>query len=90
MLSGAALIRVLNKAENVKLDIPALFDGLRFFNRDSIKPYIHREGQPVCKFPMPPVKTGDSPRLVKIMARRRVESKKRRRFLYHCERDDDT
>ena len=32
---------VLNKGENVKLDTPALFDGLRVFNRDSIKPYIH-------------------------------------------------
>ena len=35
------------------LDIPAPFDGLRVFNRDSIKPYIHRQGQPVWKFPMP-------------------------------------
>ena len=39
---------------------------------------------------MPPVKTGDSPRPVKILARRRVGSKKRRTFLYHCEWDDDT
>ena len=39
---------------------------------------------------MPPVKTGESPRLVKIVARRRVGSKKRRTFLYRCEWDDDT
>ena len=39
---------------------------------------------------MPPVKTGDSPRLVKILARRQVGSKKRRTFLYCCEWDDDT
>ena len=64
------VLEVLNKGENVKLDIPAPFDGLRVFNRDSIKPYIHREGQPVWEFLMPPVKTGDSPRLVKILARR--------------------
>ena len=32
------VLQVLNKAENVKLDIPATFDGLRVFNRDSMKP----------------------------------------------------
>ena len=84
------ILEVLNKGENVKLDIPAPFDGLRVFNRDSIKPYVHREGQPVWEFLMPPVKTGESPRLVKIVARRRVGSKKRRTFLYQCEWDDDT
>ena len=67
-----------------------LLDGLRVFTRDSIKPYIHGEGQPVWEFPMPPVKTGDSPRLVKILARRRVGSKMRRTFLYRWEWDDDT
>ena len=66
------ILMVLNKGENVKLDIPAPFNGLRVFNRDSIKPYVHREGQPVWEFPMPLVKTGESPRLVKIVARRRV------------------
>ena len=81
---------VLNKGENVKLDIPAPLDRLRVFNRDSIKPYVHREGQPVWEFTMPPVKTGESPRLVKILARRRVGSRKRRTFLYRCEWDDDT
>ena len=35
------ILEVLNKGENVKLDIPAPFDGLRVFNRDSIKPYVH-------------------------------------------------
>ena len=39
---------------------------------------------------MPPVKTGASPRLVKIPARCQVGSKKRRTFLYRCEWDDDT
>ena len=57
------VLEVLNKGEDVKLDIPAPFNGLRVFNRDSIKPYIHQEGQPVWEFPMPPVKTGDSPDL---------------------------
>ena len=93
MLSGAALYKVLefvNKGENVKLDIPAPFDWLRVFNRDSIKRYIHREGQPVLKFAMHPVKTGESPRLVMILARRRVGSKKSRTFLYRCEWNDDT
>ena len=52
--------------------------------------FVHREGQPVWEFPMPPVKTGESPRLVKIVARRRVGSKKRRTFLYRCEWDDNT
>ena len=84
------VLEVLNKGENVKLDIPAPFDGLRVFNRDSIKPYVHREGQPVWEFPMPAVKTGESPRLVKILARRRVGSRKCRTFLYRCEWDDDT
>ena len=31
------VLEVLNKGENVKLDIPAPFDGLRVFDRDSIK-----------------------------------------------------
>ena len=39
---------------------------------------------------MPPVKTGISPRLVKILGKRRVGSKKCRTFLYRCEWDDDT
>ena len=65
---------VLNKGKNVKLDIPAPFDGLRVLDRDSRKPYINREGQPVWEFSMPPVKTGESPQLVKILARRRVGS----------------
>ena len=81
---------MLNKGENVKLDIPAPFYGLRVFNCDSIKAYIHRERQPVWDFPMPPVKTGASPRLVKILAGLRVGSKKRSTYLYHCELDDDT
>ena len=51
------VLEVLNKGEKVNLDIPVPFDGLQVFNRDSIKPYIHREGQPVWEFPMPPVKT---------------------------------
>ena len=55
------VLELLDKGKNVKLDIPAPFDGLQVFNRDSIKPYIHREGQPVWEFPMPTVKTGDSP-----------------------------
>ena len=84
------VLGVLNKGENVKLDIPAPFHGLQAFIRDSIKPYNHREGQPVWEFPMPPVKTADSPRLVKILAGRRMGSKKRRTFLYRCEWDDDT
>ena len=84
------VLEVLNKAENLRQDIPAPFDGLRVFDRDSIKPHIRREGQPVWKFPTPPVKTGDSPRLVKILARRRVGSKKCRTFLYRRGWDDDT
>ena len=32
------VLEVLNKGENVKVEIPAPFDGLRVFNRDSIKP----------------------------------------------------
>ena len=84
------VLEVLNKSENVKLDIPAPFDGLRVSDRDIIKPYIHREGQPVWEFPMTPVKSRDSPQLVKILARRRVGSKKRRTFLHRCEQDDDT
>ena len=39
---------------------------------------------------MPPVKTAESPRLVKILVKRRVESRKRRTFLYRCEWDDNT
>ena len=39
---------------------------------------------------MPPVKTGESPRLVKILARHLVGSRKRRTLLYRCEWDDDT
>ena len=74
----------------VKLDTPALFDGLRVFNLDSIQPYIHREGQPVWEFLMPPVETAASPPLIKVLARRGVESKKRCTFLYCCEGDDDT
>ena len=54
------VLEVLDKGENVILDIPAPSDGLRAFNRDSIKAYIHREGQPVWEFRMLPVKTGDS------------------------------
>ena len=42
------------------------------------------------EFRMPPVKTGDSPQIVRELARRRLESKKRRTFLYGCEWDDDT
>ena len=42
------------------------------------------------EFLMLPVKTGDSPRLVKILARRRVGSKNRRTFLYRCEWNDNT
>ena len=83
------VLEVLHKGEHVKLDIPA-FDSLRLFFRDSIKPYIHRERQPVLEFSMPLVKTGASPQLVKILARRGVGSKKRRTFLYRCEWDDDT
>ena len=41
------------------------------------------------EFPMPPVKTRASPRLVEILARRPVGSKKRPTFLYRCELDDD-
>ena len=64
------ILEGLNKGENVKLDMPALFDGLRVFNRDSIKPYIHREGQPVWEFQMPFVESRESPRLVRILGRR--------------------
>ena len=39
---------------------------------------------------MPPVKIGDSPGLVKILARSRGGSTKRRTLLYRCEWDDDT
>ena len=77
------VLEVLNKGEKVKLDISAPFDWLRVFNRDSIKPYIHLKGQPVWELPMPPVKTEGSPRLVKIMGRRRS-------FLYGSGWDDDT
>ena len=41
------VLEVLNKGKNVKLNITAPFDALRVFNRDSIKPHIHREGHPV-------------------------------------------
>ena len=91
MLFGVAhtnFFEVLKKGENVKLKITALFDGLRVFNGDSIKPYIHQQGQPGWEFPMPPVKTGASSRLVEIVARRRVGSKKRCAFLYPCEWDE--
>ena len=84
------VLEVLNKGENVKLDILGPSDRVRVFNRDSIKPYIGREGPPVWEFPMPPVKIGASPLLVKTLARRQVGSKKRRTFLYRCEWDDDT
>ena len=36
------VLEEFNKGQNVKLDIPAPFDVLRVFNRDSIKPYIQR------------------------------------------------
>ena len=72
------VLEALSKGENVKLDTPAPCDGLRVFNRDSIKPYIHQEGHPVWEFSMPPVKTGESPRFVKILAGRGVGSEKRR------------
>ena len=84
------VLEVLNKGENVKPDIPSAFDGLQFFNRGSIKPDIGREGQPVWGFPMPPVKTGTSPLLVEILARRWLGSKGRRTVLYSCEWDDHT
>ena len=71
------VLEVLNKGEKVKLDIPAPSDRLLVFDRDSIKLYMHQEGQPVWEFPMSPVQTGASPRLIKILARRRVGSKKR-------------
>ena len=41
------VLEVLNKGNNAKLDIPAPFDGLHVFHRNSIKPYISRKGQPV-------------------------------------------
>ena len=84
------VLEVVNKGESVKLDIPAPFDRLRIIKCDSIKPYIHRDGQPVWDFPMPPVTTGASPRLLKILARRRVGFRKRRTVLNRCEWDDDT
>ena len=84
------VLEVLNKGENIKLDIPAPFDEFRVLNRDSIKPYIWREGQPVWEFPMPPVRTGASARLVQIQARCRVGCKKRSTFLYRRKWDDDT
>ena len=43
----------------------------------------------MCQFLMPPVNTGASPQLITILARRQVESKMRRTFLYPCEWDDD-
>ena len=42
------------------------------------------------EFLMPPVKTGASPRLIKIVARHPVGSKKRRTFLCRFKWDDDT
>ena len=39
-------------------------------------------------FPMPPVKTGASPRLVKILARPRIGSGKPGTFLYQWQWDD--
>ena len=84
------VLELLNKGENVKPDIAAPLDELCVFHRDSIKPYIHQEGQAGWEFPMPPVKTGASPQLIKILAKRQAGSKKRRTFLYRCEWDDDT
>ena len=55
------VFEVFNKGENVKLDIPVPFDRLFGFNCDSIMPYIHREGQRVWEFPIPPGKTVASP-----------------------------
>ena len=55
------VLEVLNRGENVKLTIPAPFNRLRVFNRISIKPYIHGEGQQLWDFLMPAVKTGASP-----------------------------
>ena len=81
------VLEVLNRGKNGKLDIPARFDGLCIFNRDSIKAYIHRERQPVWEFLMPPVKTGASPRLIRTLARLGVGCKKRRTFLYRSELD---
>ena len=83
------VLKVLIKGENVKLDIPAPFHGLRVSDDHSIKPYIHREAKPVWEFLMPPVKTGASPRLIKIQARLRVGFEKRRTFLYRCDGNDD-
>ena len=93
MLFGVAHIKFMrcsNKGENVELDIPAPFHGLRVLNGDSRKHSIHQESRPVWEFAMPPFKTGASPRLVNILARRRVGSKKRRTFLYRCEWENDT
>ena len=80
---------VPNKGENGKLDIPGRLDRLSLFNRNSVEPYIHREGQPVWEFSMPAVNTGASPRLVKFLARGPVGSRKRRTFLYPRECNDD-
>ena len=74
-------LQVLDKGENIILDISAPLDAFRILNQHSTKLYIRREGQPVGEFPMPPVKTAASPPLVKIQARRRVGSKRRRTFL---------
>ena len=76
------VLQLLNTGNNLKLDIPVPSDGLRVSNHDSPKPYIPRDGQPVWEFPMPPVKTRASPRLINILARRRVGSQKRGTFLY--------
>ena len=39
---------------------------------------------------MPPAKTGPSPNLVRISARRQVGAKRRGSWLYRCEWDDGT
>ena len=55
-----------------------------------VTPRWPRGSEPASELPMPPVKTGDSPQLVKILARRRVGSKKRRTLLYCFEWDVHT
>ena len=44
--------------KDVKLDIPAPFDGLQVFNGDRIKPYVNQERQAACAFPIPIERTG--------------------------------
>ena len=83
------VVEIFNKGENVKLDTPPFY-GLRVFNRDSIKPNVHRERQPMWECPMPPVNTGPSPRLVEILRRRRVGSRKHGTWLYEGEWDENT